>query len=176
MFLLINGEVCDVVWFQHHKPGKGGAIMKVKCKNVRTGQTVEKTFRANEKVTQAIIEKETKQFLYREGDMFVFMDTEDYTQMQVSCDILGVRKDYLIEGEDVELVMYEDEILDIELPAKIKMNVKEATPGVKGDTVSGATKKVKLETGLEIEVPLFINEGENVLVDTRTGKYISRAE
>lgn len=165
-----------MVWFQHHKPGKGGAMMKVKAKNVRTGRIVEKTFRADEKVTQAIVERPSKQFLYRESDMFVFMDTEDYSQMHVSSDRIGDKKNYLIEGEDVNLVMYDNEILDIELPPQIKVKVTKAEPGVRGNTAQGATKKVTLETGLEVEVPLFVDEGEYVVVDTRTGEYISRAE
>lgn len=164
------------MWFQHHKPGKGGAMMKVKGKNVRTGRIVEKTYRADGKVTQAIIERISKQFLYRENNMFVFMDTEDYSQMHVPDDRIGDKKNYLIEGEDVNLVMYDNEILDIELPPKVKIKVTKAEPGVRGNTAQGATKKVTLESGLDIEVPLFVNEGEYIVVDTRTGKYISRAE
>jgi elongation factor P len=150
--------------------------MKVKAKSVQTGRIIEKTFRADEKVTQAIVEKASKQYLYREGDMYVFMDTEDYTQMQVPSNRIGDNKNYLIEGEDISLLMYEEEILDIEIPPQVKMKVIKAEPGIKGNTATGATKKVTLETGLEVEVPLFINEGENVIVDTRTGEYVSRTD
>jgi elongation factor P len=148
--------------------------MKVKAKSVRTGRIMEKTFRADEKVTQAIVEKTAKQFLYSDGNSFVFMDTEDYSQMEVPNERIGDKKNYLVEGEDVSLVIYDNEILDIELPPQIKMKVVEAEPGIKGNTATGATKKITLETGLTLEVPLFINEGENIIVDTRTGAYVSR--
>lgn len=150
--------------------------MKVKAKNVSTGQIVEKTFRASEKVTQAIVEKKSMQYLYRDGEFLVFMDVGDYAQISVPAEQIGDMMNYLIEGNEIDLIMYGTEILDVELPAKIKMNVAEAAPGVKGNTVSGASKRVKLETGFEIEVPLFIEEGENIIVDTRTGEYISRSE
>jgi len=150
--------------------------MKVKAKNVSTGQIVEKTFRASEKVTQAIVEKKSMQYLYRDGEFLVFMDNGDYTQMSLPKEQIGESINYLIEGNEADLIMYGSEILDVDLPAKIKMNVSEAEPGIKGNTVSGGTKRVKLETGLEIDVPLFIEEGENIIVDTRTGEYISRTE
>ncbi len=150
--------------------------MKVKAKNVSTGQIVEKTFRATEKVTQAIVEKKTMQFLYRDGESFVFMDTGDFSQLNVHSTLIGDKKEYLIEGNEADLIMYGTEILDVEFPPKIVMEVTQAAPGVKGNTVSGATKKVKLETGLEVDVPLFIEQGEKVIVDTRTGEYISRAD
>lgn len=176
MYLLINGEVCSVIWFQHHKPGKGGAFMKVKCKSVRGGQIVEKTFRASEKVPQAIVEKKTMQFLYKEGDRLVFMDTSDYSQVYVQEKFLAEKKGFLLEGEEIELAIYDGEVISAELPPQVRIKVIESAPGLKGDTVSGTTKKVKLETGLKIDVPLFINEGENILVDTRTGKYVSRGD
>ncbi len=172
----MNNEVCSVVWFQHHKPGKGGAFMKVKAKNVRSGRIVEKTYRADEKVTQAIVESKKLQYLYRDGEDFVFMDTGDYSQLNVSNERIGDKRNYLIEGEEISIIMYDNSILDIDLPPQIKMKIVEAEPGVKGNTATGATKKIKLETGLQIEVPLFINEGENIIVDTRSGGYISRAE
>jgi elongation factor P len=150
--------------------------MKVKTKNVSTGRIVEKTYRADEKVKQAIVEKSTKQFLYREGDDFIFMDNEDYTQMPVSINKLDGKEKYLKDGEDVGLLIYDNDVLDIDLPPQVQMKVTEAAPGVKGNTATGATKKVKLETGLEVEVPLFINEGERIVVDTRSGDYISRAD
>lgn len=150
--------------------------MKIKAKDVKGGRIIEKTYRADEKVTQAIIEKTSKQYLYKEGDTFVFMDTEDYSQMNVAESVIGDKKYYLVEGEEVNIMMYDAEILDIEVPPQIKLKVTEAEPGVKGNTATGATKKIKLETGLEIDVPLFINEGEHVNVDTRTGAYVSRAE
>lgn len=150
--------------------------MKVKAKSVISRRIIEKTFRADEKVTQAIVEKSQKQFLYREGDSYVFMDLEDYSQMSIPIERISDKKNFLIEGFDIGVLMYENDILDIELPPQVKMKVTKAEPGVKGNTSSGATKKVLVETGLEIEVPLFINEEEYVMVDTRSGDYISRAE
>lgn len=150
--------------------------MKIKAKNVRTGRIIEKTYRADEKVTQAIVQRQPKQFLYRDGENFVFMDTGDYSQLEVPGDQIGDRKDFLVEGEEVVLSLYDSDVLDVELPPQVKMKVTEAAPGLKGDSVSGSTKKVKLETGLSLEVPLFINQGESIIVDTRTGAYISRAD
>ncbi|MFW6134454.1 MAG: elongation factor P [Elusimicrobiota bacterium] len=176
MYLLIDKGICSVEWFQHHKPGKGGAYMKVKCRNIETGQIIRKTFRANEKVTQAIVDKKTMQFLYKEDSVYVFMDTQDYSQKRVSGDRIGNKKNFLVEGKEADLVVYEEQILDINLPPKVEMKVIKAPPGVKGNTVSGATKKVKLETGLEVDVPLFIEKGEKIIVDTRTAEYVSRAD
>ncbi|MFH1416510.1 MAG: elongation factor P [Elusimicrobiota bacterium] len=176
IYLLIDGQVCNVTWFQHHKPGKGGAFMKVKAKNIISGKTIEKTFRADEKVTQAIVENRKVQYLYREGDMYVMMDIEDYSQMYVPVARLGERGNFLIEGNEVDLVMYNNEILDIEMPPQVRMKVVKADPGIKGNTATGATKKVRLETGHEIDVPLFINENDSVIVDTRSGEYVSRAD
>ncbi|NLB34298.1 MAG: elongation factor P [Elusimicrobia bacterium] len=172
----MDDAVCTVVWFHHHKPGKGGAYMRIKAKNITTGQIVEKNLRATEKVLQAIVERNTMQYLYLDGEFLIFMNNEDFTQISVSKEQVGDKIDYLIEGNDVDLLMYGSDVLDLELPAKITMNVSEAEPGVKGNTVSGGMKKVKLETGLVLDVPLFIEEGENIIVDTRTREYISRAD
>jgi len=150
--------------------------MKVKAKSIQSGRIIEKTFRADEKVTQAIVEKKKMQFLYKESENFVFMDTDDYSQMYVSKDAVADKSDYLIEGEEAELSTYEGGVLDIELPPQVKLKVVKAAPGIKGDTVSGGTKKVELETGLVLDVPLFINEGENIIVDTRNGEYVSRTD
>ena len=149
--------------------------MRIKAKNITTGQIVEKNLRATEKVLQAIVERNTMQYLYLDGEFLIFMNNEDFTQISVSKEQVGDKIDYLIEGNDVDLLMYGSDVLDLELPAKITMNVSEAEPGVKGNTVSGGMKKVKLETGLVLDVPLFIEEDENILVDTRTREYISRA-
>ena len=174
--MLLNGDVHTVEWFQHHKPGKGPAFMKVKLKSLTTGKTVEKTFRTNEKVVQAIVDKSAKQFLYKSGDKYVFMDTADYTQIEVPQSRLEGKEEYLIEGEEVELTVYEGEVIEVQLPPQIKMKVTVAAPGVKGDSVSGSTKKVNLETGLVVDVPLFIEQGEDIVIDTRTGDYVSRAD
>ncbi len=174
--MLLDGEVKRVEWFQHHKPGKGPAFMKVKVKSVKSGKTLEKTFRTKDKIVQAIVDKSTKQFLYKNGDKYVFMDTGDYSQIEVSADCLAGKTDYLIEGEEIELTVYEGEVIEAELPPQIKLEVTVSSPGIKGDTVSGSTKKVTLETGLVVDVPLFIKQGESVIVDTRTGEYLSRAK
>jgi elongation factor P len=150
--------------------------MKVKTKSVKTGKIIEKNFRADEKVIQAIVDTKTMQYLYNEGEALVFMDTEDYSQMNVPIDRIGDKKNFLVEGNEVSIMMYEGEILDIDLLPQVNIKVKEAEPGLKGNTASGATKKVQLETGLELDVPLFINQGDIIVVDTRSGEYISRAE
>lgn len=166
----------NVVQFQHHKPGKGGAFMRIKLKEIKKGRTVEKTYRADEKVVQAIVEKKTKQYLYKDGDRYIFMDLEDYSQIEVDESAIGEKVNFLIEGLEVELLTYDNDVLDVELPPQIKMKVTKSDPGVKGDSVSGSTKKVQLETGLMIDVPLFIEQDENIIVDTRSNQYISRTD
>lgn len=176
MYLYVDGEVCSIVDFQHHKPGKGGAFMRMKLKSLVRGRTFEKTYRAEVKVTQAILEKTDKQFLYRENKDYVFMDMEDYSQLTVPESRIGDNKYYLLEGETVVLAMYEGDVLDIELPQKLKMKVVKAEPGLRGDSATGSTKKVELETGLVIDVPLFIEQEQSIIVDSRTGEYVTRAD
>jgi len=164
-----------VVEFQHVKPGKGGAFVRTKLKNVRTGAVIERTFRADERVEQAIVEKREMQYLYRDGDDYVFMDTTSYDQMQVSPSALGEAANYLTEGSHAILQLYGQEIVGVDLPAAVELTVSQTEPGVQGDRVSGARKPATLETGLVVQVPLFVNPGEKVKVDTRTGEYITRA-
>ena len=165
----------SVVEFQHVKPGKGGAFVRTKLKNVRSGAVIERTYRADEKLEQAIIEKRDMQFLYRDGADFVFMDTTSYEQLQVPPDALGESPNYLKEGDAANVQMYNDEIVGVELPAAVELTVTETEPGMQGDRVSGARKPATLQTGLVVQVPLFVNTGDAIKVDTRSGEYLTRA-
>ena len=175
MALDLPDGLMTVVEFQHVKPGKGGAFVRTKLKNARTGAVVEKTFRADEKVGFAQIDKREMQFLYREGDDYVFMDNGTYEQLQVSTAQLGDAVNYLRESDVVVVPMYGSEILGVDLPASVELDVVETEPGVQGDRVSGARKPAKLETGLMVQVPLFVEVGERIKVDTRSGEYLARA-
>ncbi len=175
MSLDLDGDLFEVVEFQHVKPGKGGAFVRTTIKNVRTGAVVERTFRAGEKVERAMIDKREMQFLYRSGDDYVFMDNTTYDQLNVGPSSLGEAASYLVESADAILKMYGDEIVGIELPAAVELAIAETEPGIQGDRVSGARKPATLETGLVIQVPLFVEPGDRVKVDTRTGEYITRA-
>jgi elongation factor P len=164
-----------VVEFQHVKPGKGGAFVRTKLKKVAGGAVLERTFRADEKVPLAMIDKREMQYLYREGDALVFMDTESYDQVHVPTASLGSNVDYLKEGDSAVLHVYQDAIVAAELPAAVELTVANTEPGVQGDRVSGARKPATLETGLVVQVPLFVEPGEKIKVDTRTGEYLARA-
>jgi len=174
MTLELDNGLWSVVEFQHVKPGKGGAFVRSKLKNVRTGQVVDKTFNAGIKVEQALLDKRDMQFLYRDGGEYVFMDTDTYEQMTVAPSALGEAADYLIENAVAILAMYQDEIVSVEIPASVELRIAETEPGIQGDRVSGARKPATLETGKVIQVPLFIGPGERVKVDTRSGEYITR--
>jgi elongation factor P len=175
MTLDIPEGLFSVVEFQHVKPGKGGAFVRTKLKNVRTGAVIERTYRADEKLAQAIVEKREMQFLYRDGEQYVFMDNASYDQMNVDTSALGSAASYMKEGDSAVLQMYGVEIVGVDLPAAVELTVAETEPGVQGDRVSGARKPATLETGLLVQVPLFVNTGDRVKVDTRTGEYITRA-
>jgi elongation factor P len=179
---LKNGMALDlpeglmtVIEFQHVKPGKGGAFVRTKLKNVRTGAVLDRTFRADEKVQHAVIDKREMQYLYREGGDYVFMDNESYDQIHVAAATLGDATNYLKEGDAAVLPMYQGEIVGVDLPAAVELAVVETEPGIQGDRVSGARKPAKLETGLVVQVPLFVETGEKLKVDTRTGEYLARA-
>jgi elongation factor P len=165
----------QVVEFQHVKPGKGGAFVRTTLKNVRNGAVVERTFRAAEKVEQAVIEKREMQYLYRDGDDYVFMDKVSYDQLNVAPAALGDATRYVVDGSNVVLQMYNGEIVGTDLPASVELTITETEPGVQGDRVSGARKSATLETGLVVQVPLFVNTGERIKVDTRSGEYLTRA-
>ena len=165
----------SVVEFQHVKPGKGGAFVRTKLKNVRSGAVIERTYRADEKLEQAIIDKRDMQFLYRDGTDYVFMDNTSYEQLQVPPDALGEAPQYLKEGDAANVQMYNSEIVGVELPAAVELTVTETEPGMQGDRVSGARKPATLQTGHTVQVPLFVNIGDVIKVDTRSGEYLTRA-
>jgi elongation factor P len=165
----------SVVEFQHVKPGKGGAFVRTKLKNVRSGAVLERTYRADEKLEQALIDKREMQFLYVDGDQYVFMDTETYDQLTTPRRALGDAANYLKESDSAVLQMYDGEIVGVDLPAAVELSVTGTEPGVQGDRVSGARKPATLETGLVIQVPLFVNVGDRIKVDTRSGEYLTRA-
>lgn len=172
--LELENGLFTVVEFQHVKPGKGGAFVRTKLRNLRNGNLLEKTFNAGIKVEQAILEKKDMQFLYKDGDDFVFMDTESYDQTNVAPAALGEAADYLIESAVAIIATHNGEIVSVEIPASVELVISETEPGVQGDRVSGATKPATLETGKVIKVPLFVNTGDKVKVDTRSGDYITR--
>jgi elongation factor P len=175
MTLELSDGLFQVVEFQHVKPGKGGAFVRTTLRNVRSGGVVDRTFRAAEKVERAHIDKREKQFLYRDGSDLVFMDNETFDQSNVPEASLGDAASYLIEGSSVTLQMYGDEIIGTDLPAPVELTVADTEPGIQGDRVSGARKPATLETGLTVQVPLFVNPGDRIKVDTRTAEYITRA-
>ena len=175
MTLEIDGNLMQVVDFQHVKPGKGHAFVRTTLRNSRTGSTVDKTFRAGEKVERAMIDKREMQYLYRDGDNYVFMDNESYDQLNVEPAMLGDAANYLIETNNAILLMFGTEIIGVDLPASVELTIEVTEPGVQGDRVSGASKPATLVTGLVVQVPLFIEQGETIKVDTRSGDYLGRA-
>jgi elongation factor P len=175
MTLNLPEGLFNVVEFQHVKPGKGGAFVRTTLKNVRTGAVLDRTFRAGEKVDQAVIDKREMQFLYRDGDDYVFMDNTSYDQIHVGRGALGAASGFVVDGSTAVMSTYNGEIVGVELPAAVDLAVTQTEPGVQGDRVSGARKLATLETGLVVQVPLFVNTGDRVKVDTRSGEYLSRA-
>ena len=174
MTLDLEGDLWTVLDFLHHKPGKGQAVVRTKLRNVRSGAVLDRTFKADEKVGLAILEKREMQYLYREGDSFVFMDRETYDQHHVGAEVLGDAARFLTEGATAIVSLYEGTAISVELPAAVVLAVTRTDPGVKGDRVSGALKPATLETGLTVQVPLFVAQGDRVKVDTRTGQYLTR--
>ena len=175
MTLELDDGLFQINDFQHVKPGKGHAFVRTTLKNVRSGAVVDRTFRAGEKVQRATIDKREMQLLYRDGRDFVFMDNESYDQLTVEPDVVGETGNYLVDGSSAILLMFGTEIVGIDLSAAVELDISVTEPGIQGDRVSGATKPATLETGLVVQVPLFIEPGERIKVDTRTGAYISRA-
>lgn len=176
MTLIIEGNIYQVVEFLHVKPGKGSAFMKTKLKNLRTGGTVERTFNTNVKFEKANIEKSNVQYLYNTGDTYYFMNMETYEQLELSSDQIGDDKNFLIENMTVIVSFFQGELLGVILPDKIEMTITTTEPAVKGNTTNNATKDAYVETGLLVRVPLFIEQGEKILVSTSDGKYVSRAQ
>jgi elongation factor P len=175
MTLDLSEGLFQVVDFQHVKPGKGQAFVRTTLRNVRTGNVLDRTFRADERVEQAMVEKTDMQFLYRDGDDYVFMDNDSYEQIHVGPAALGEAANFIVEGATVQLQFYKTEIIGTELPAAVELEVTQTEPGIQGDRVSGARKPATLQTGLVVQVPLFVNQGERIKVDTRSGEYLTRA-
>lgn len=175
MTFLYEGNIYQVMEFLHVKPGKGSAFVKAKLKNLRTGGTVEKTFNTNVKLEKAMIERQNMQFLYASGDTFNFMNMETYEQSELNKDQLGDEAKFLKEGLDVIVTFYQGELLGIILPDKIEYIVTETEPAVKGNTTNNAQKDAIMENGLKVRVPLFVEQGESIIVSTKDGKYDSRS-
>jgi elongation factor P len=170
----IDGNVCQILEFQHVKPGKGAAFVRTKLKDIINGGVVEKTFRPTEKFPQARIDRKDMQYLYKDGDLYYFMDTESYDQMPVSADTIGESMEFVKENEMVKICSYNGKVFSVEPPLFVELEVTETEPGFKGDTATGASKPATVETGATLSVPLFINEGEKIKIDTRTGEYLSK--
>ena len=170
----LDGSVWRVVEFLHVKPGKGSAFVRTKLKNVQNGNVVERTFRAGETVPQAVLEKRSMQHTYKDGDDYVFMDMETYDEARLSPDILGDKTKFLKEEMEVNVLFWNNQILEIELPTSVVLEITDTDPGIKGDTATGGTKPAIVETGAQIMVPLFVSIGERIKVDTRDGSYLGR--
>jgi len=174
MTLNLDGELWTVVEFQHVKPGKGGAFVRTKLKNVLSGKVLDRTFNAGVRVDVASVDKREMQYLYRDGDDFVFMDLTDYEQPRIPASVVGDAAKYLLEEQNVTVAFNEGTPLYVDLPAAVELTISQTDPGVQGDRATGGTKPATLETGAQIQVPLFITTGEKVKVDTRDGKYLGR--
>lgn len=175
MTLVLDDKLWTVVSNEHHKPGKGQAVVRTKLKQVETGKVLERTFRSAEDVEQAYLEQRRLQYLYMQGDDHVVMDTETYEQRYLTDEVMGDATDWILEGQTFDVTMYEGRIIGVELPATVELEVTYTEPGLAGDTATNTLKPATLETGVEVEVPLFIEIGETIKVDTRTGEYQSRA-
>jgi elongation factor P len=171
-----EGNVYQIVEFQHVKPGKGGAFVRSRLKNLMTGATLEKTWRAGDKMDSAHVERRNVEFLYRDGDDLVFMDMSDYEQMHLPAAQIGDAVNFLKDNTPVQLVQWKNQLLNIELPNTMEFVVAQTDPGIRGDTAQGGSKPATLETGAVVTVPLFVNEGEMIRVDTRTGQYVERVK
>ena len=174
--IIVDNDIFTIVEFQHVKPGKGGAFVRSKLKNVRTGAVIEKTWRAGEKMDQAILDRYPLQYSYQQDGEYYFMDTESYEMIPVPKEKIGDGVKFLKEGLEVTALSHKDELINVELPFTIEATIAETDPGVRGDTASGGSKPATLETGAVIQVPFFINVGDRVKVDTRTGEYLERCK
>ncbi len=171
----LDQDLYTIVEFQHVKPGKGGAFVRTKLKNIQTGAVLDRTFRAGEKFEQAIIDRKDMQYLYNDGHNYYFMDKDTFEQVLVNIDMIGDYADILKEGNDVQITFWNNKVIGIELPASISLEVIKTMPGAKGNTVSGALKPATLETGAEVQVPLFVKEGDIIKISTKDKKYQERA-
>ncbi|MBI3911715.1 MAG: elongation factor P [Armatimonadetes bacterium] len=174
--IIVDGEIYQIIEFQHVKPGKGGAFVRTRLKNLRTGAVLERTFRAGERMEQAILERKPLTYLYGQNGEYIFMDMETFEQVPIPATLLGDRVKYLKEDTEVQALTHEDRIIGAELPFFMEFEVVETDPGLRGDTASGGSKPAKLETGAVVQVPLFINIGDRIRVDTRTDTYLERAK
>jgi elongation factor P len=174
MVLDLDGQLWSVVWFQHHKPGKGNTVVRTKLKHVLSGKVVDKTFNSDTKVDTAQVDRREMQYLYYDGTGYVFMDTQTYDQMTLDENVVGDAKNYLLEEQMATVAIHEDNPLYIDLPASVELEITYTEPGLQGDRSTGGTKPATLQTGLQIQVPLFVTTGEKVKVDTRTGEYLGR--
>jgi elongation factor P len=170
----LDGELYRVLEYQHYKPGRGSAVIRTKLRNLRTGTTFDKTFTSGDRVQDIRLDHRTAQYSYQDAGFYWFMDTETFEQIPLAADTLGEARDYLVDNLELELISHEGEHLDIELPITVDLEVVEAPPGYAGDTAQGATKEVTLETGLKVQVPLFVEEGDVLRIDTRDGRYVTR--
>ena len=175
MTIKVDGNIYTIIEFQHVKPGKGAAFVRTKLKNLRTGSTIDYTFNAGVKCETARIERKPMQYLYNTGDSYTFMNMEDYSQIEITKDVIGDDVKYLKENQDLDITFYEGEILGLSFPDKLEMEVIKTEPGVKGNTSQNSLKDATVETGYELKLPLFINEGEKIIISTKDGKYVSRA-
>ena len=172
----MDGQVLQIIEFQHVKPGKGAAFVRTKCRNVITGAVVERTFNPTDKFENAFVERRDMQYLYQDGDLYYFMDTETYEQLPLNGDKLGDSFKFVTENMIVKVLSYKGNVFGVEPPLFVDLVITETEPGVKGDTATNVTKIAKLETGAEVRVPIFINEGEKIRIDTRTGEYLERSK
>ena len=170
----LDGELWKVIGYQHHKPGRGKAVIRTKLRNLRSGANLDKNFTSGDRVQDIRLDHQTVQYLYSDGDFYHFMDVESYEQFPLPNAVLEEAKPYLVENGEIELSSYEGERLDVELPITVDLRVIEAPPGFAGDTASGATKEVTLETDLRLQVPLFVEEGDVLRIDTRDARYVTR--
>ncbi len=174
MVLDLDGQLWQVLWFQHHKPGKGNTVVRSKLKHVLTGKIIDKTFNSDTKVDTATVDRRDMQYLYMDGDDYVFMDNTTYDQIHVNADVVGDAKDFMLENQVATVALHEGTPLFLELPASVELEITYTEPGLQGDRSTGGTKPATLETGKEIQVPLFITTREKVKVDTRDGSYLGR--
>lgn len=174
-FINIGGNPYEVLEYSHSKVARGGAIVKTRLKDLKSGSTIDKTFKGQEKIDEASLNTISCQYLYRDGASFCFMDSKNFNQFSLGENKIGKDKNFLKEGFEIDVLFFQNEPISIKLPIKIKYKIKKTEPGVKGNTASTATKEAVIETGFSIQVPLFIKEGDSVIIDTRTGKYVERA-
>lgn len=174
LVLVQDSGLMEIVEFQHVKPGKGGAFVRTKLKNVLTGRVLEKTFRSGERMEDARLEEQTWQYLYSDGDFFHCMNKATFDQIAVAADVVGDQADWLKENDDINLLFNEGAVLKVKVPITVELTITQCDPGVQGDRATGGTKPATLETGRTVQVPLFVNSGEKIKVDTRTGEYIER--